>query len=70
MLIAGQHGGELGGMLGRLLSRPGIPPCCRSCGISCWSAATCFSALGIFALCFVSCYFRQAKKGIVLRETS
>lgn len=70
MPMAVQHGGELGGMLGRLPSRPGIPPWCKGCGISCWRAATRCSALGISVLCFLSCYFRQAKKWVVFRETA
>lgn len=65
MPMAVQHGGERGGMLGRLPSRPGIPPWCKGCGISCWRAATRCSALGISVLCFLSCYFRQAKKWVV-----
>lgn len=64
MLMAVQHDEELGEMLGRPPSRPGKPPWCRG-----WRAAACCSALEIFALCFLSCSFRQAKKWVVFRET-
>lgn len=61
MLMGMQHDEELWEMLEKPPSCPGIP-WCRGCGISCWRAAACCSALEIFALYFSEQLFQAGQE--------